>query len=147
MTFILVKNQRCLQIFIKEDQKIYFFQIYSLYHALIQENTVKESQNKDQIIAESRETCQELEIKCATLEEDNRQLLSEKQSKDLRLAELKMKLEQAQYVHKEKVSQTVNESFELREENSSLWQDVERLNEALERRTEEQEGFYIFFDF
>ena len=103
-------------------------------------NAEKESQNKDLIIAQSREACQELEVKCATLQEDNRQLLSEKQSNDLRLAELKIKLEQAQYVHKEKVNRTLNESFELREENSSLWQDVERLNEALERKTEEQKG-------
>lgn len=111
---------------------------------IIQANADKESQNKNQIIAESRQACQELEVKCGTLEEDNRQLLSEKQSTDLRLAELKIKLEQAQYVHKEKVSRTLNESFELREENSSLWQDVERLNEALERRTEEQKGIEIF---
>ena len=86
-------------------------------------------------------------MKCATLEEDSHQLLSEKQSNNLRLAELKMKLEQAQYVHKEKVSRTLNESFELREENSSLWQDVERLKEALERRTEEQKGTKSLYRF
>ena len=79
------------------------------------------------------------------LQEENQQLLAEKQSKDLRLAELKTRLEQAQYIHKEKVSKTLNESFELREENSSLWNDIERLNEALERKAEEQQGMLASF--
>jgi hypothetical protein len=82
----------------------------------------------------------ECDAKLDTLKEENQELLREKQAKDLRLTELKMSLEQAQYTHKEKQSKTLNESLDLREENATLWQDIEKLHQAVEQMGEEQRG-------
>ena len=93
-------------------------------------------------IQKTEEVVKECDAKLNTLKEENQELLRDKQAKDLRLAELKMSLEQAQYKHKEKVTKTLNESFDLKEENATLWQDIEKLNQALERMGEEQRGIF-----
>ena len=100
----------------------------------------EESLNKERTIEELRDAQDELERKSTLLEEENRELLAEKQSKDLLLAELKTKLERVQYVHREEVTQTLNKSIDLKEVNSSLLEDIERLNEVIEQKTEEQKG-------
>jgi len=93
---------------------------------------------------ETEAIVKDCDAKLDTLKEENQELLREKQAKDLRLAELKMSLEQAQYTHTEKQAKTLNESFDLKEENATLWQDIEKLNQAVEQMGDEQKGNLLF---
>ena len=105
------------------------------FKARLEELAKKETEYEDLL--------EETEGKINSLKEENQHLLKQKQEKDLKLADLKMRLEQAQYVHKEKITKNLNESFELKEENASLWTDIQNLKEALDTMTEEQKGIYI----